>query len=375
MVLLSFAAGLVAAYGLQQGDPPEAGPLPVSIGRTAPASGDGLADAQPETTSTALTSEEQRTIEVFRNASNSVVNVTTLALRTDYFHLNVFRVPQGTGSGFIWDSGGHVVTNFHVIEGGDEFLVTLADGSEWEATVVGTAPNKDLAVLQIAAPTALLHPLPIGRSRGLQVGQRVLAVGNPFGLDQTLTTGVVSALGRELESPGGRTIHDVIQTDAAINPGNSGGPLLDSGGRLIGVNSAIYSPSGGSAGIGFAVPVDTVAKLVPQLIDQGKPVQPGIGVSLLSDYHSDRLDLKGIVIYDVVPRGPAARAGLKGLSRGRRGGVVAGDTIVEVNGKPVEDNDDLVYIFEEVGVGATVQLTVLRDAETRQVDVQLVELD
>jgi S1-C subfamily serine protease len=259
-----------------------------------------------------------------------------------------------------------------VIESGSAFTVTLPDQSDFEGDVVGVAPDKDLAVLKIKAPGSRLTPLPLGRSADLAVGQSVLALGNPFGLDNSLTVGIVSALGRELRSPGGRIIHDVIQTDAAINPGNSGGPLLDSRGRVVGVNSAIYSPSGASAGIGFAVPVDIVRRLVPQLIEHGKPVQPGIGITLLSDRMTDRMGLKGAVIYQVARDGPADRAGLEGARSGRSGRVTLGDLIVEVDGKKIERSDDLFDAFESAGVGATVDLTVERDGRRRHVSVKLV---
>ncbi|MFQ5700541.1 MAG: S1C family serine protease [Acidobacteriota bacterium] len=321
-----------------------------------------------------LSEEERRNIEVFRRASSSVVYITTLALQRDFFSLDLFQIPKGTGSGFIWDDKGRIVTNYHVIEDGNAYSVTLADNSEWDAKLIGVAPGKDLAVLAIDAPARRLVPLPLGRSSDLAVGQRVLAVGNPFGLDQTLTVGVVSALGRELTSPSGRTIHDVVQTDAAINPGNSGGPLLDSTGRIVGINSAIYSPSGGSAGIGFAVPVDTVSRLVPQLIEYGKLIQPGIGVRLLPDSLARRLDVDGVIIYEVAPRSPAARAGLEGISQSRFGRIVLGDRIVAVNNKPVDSNDDLMYAFENADVGATVTLTVVRDEKKREVKVKLIPL-
>src|SRR5216683_1527897 len=258
-----------------------------------------------------LSGEEKRDIEVFRRAQASVVFITSLALRRSLFSFDVQQIPQGTGSGFVWDRRGHIVTNFHVIQEGDAFAVTLSDQSEWEAKVAGVAPAKDLALLKINAPADRLIPLTVGASRGLLVGQRVLAVGNPFGLDHSLTVGVVSALGRELQSPNGRRIRDVIQTDAAINPGNSGGPLLDSTGRLIGVNAAIFSPSGAFAGIGFAVPVDTVARLVPQLISHGRIAQAGIGITLVPGRYNAQLGVDGIVIADVLPDGSAARAGLQ----------------------------------------------------------------
>jgi S1-C subfamily serine protease len=300
------------------------------------------------------------------------VYITSVALRRDFFSLDVFRVPQGTGSGFVWDRRGNVVTNYHVIEEGNEFSITLSDRTSWNAKVVGVAPDKDLAVLRIDAPASRLVPLTLGRSADLVVGQRVLAVGNPFGLDHTLTTGVVSALGRELRSPGGRTIHDVIQTDAAINPGNSGGPLLNSSGKLIGVNSAIYSPSGASAGIGFAVPVDTVRRLVPQLIEHGRPIQPDIGVVWLSDGVASRLGLEGGVIYEVAEGGPAAGAGLRGIRFNRWDRIALGDVVVAVNGRPVKSSDEILHEFESLGVGAAATLTVQRDGREREVRVTLV---
>jgi S1-C subfamily serine protease len=310
-----------------------------------------------------------------RRASSSVVNITSIDLQRDFFSLDVFEIPRGTGSGFVWDARGHIVTNFHVIEGGRRISVTLADQSEHEAEVVGWAADKDLAVLRIDAPSSRLSPLPLGRSSDLAVGQTVLALGNPFGLDHSLTVGVVSALGRELRSPNGRTIRDVIQTDAAINPGNSGGPLLDSQGRLIGVNSAIYSPSGAFAGIGFAVPVDTVRRLVPQLIEHGKPIQAGIGASLISDARARQLGLDGALILEVGRGTPAERAGLQGVRRGRNGRWELGDRIVAVNGEKIASADDLLHAFEQAGVGAGVTLTVERGETRRDVRLTLIALE
>jgi S1-C subfamily serine protease len=322
-----------------------------------------------------LTADETRNIEIFRRASKAVVNITNVGLQRDFWSLDVFEIQQGTGSGFIWDTQGHIVTNFHVIEGGRRFLVTLPDQTEHEADVVGYAADKDLAVLHVDAPARDLFPLPIGRSADLAVGQTVLAVGNPFGLDHSLTVGVVSALGRELGSPNGRTIRDVIQTDAAINPGNSGGPLLDSKGRLIGVTSAIYSPSGAFAGIGFAVPVDTVKRLVPQLIEHGKPIQAGIGASLIPDSRARQFGLDGAVISQVGQGTPAEKAGLEGVRRGRNGRWVLGDTIVAVDGKEVRNGDDLLHLFENAGVGGRVTLTVQRDKDRRTVPITLIALE
>ena len=321
-----------------------------------------------------LSPEERRTIDIFRRARPSVVFITSVALRRDLFTLDVQQIPSGTGSGFVWDREGHVVTNFHVIQQGDAFSVTLADQSEWDARVIGAAPEKDLAVLKIRAPRERLTPLTLGTSRTLLVGQHVYAVGNPFGLDHSLTTGVVSALGRELRSPSGRRIRDVIQTDAAINPGNSGGPLLDSGGRLIGVSTAIFSPSGASAGIGFAVPVDAVTRLVPQLITRGHAIQAGIGATFIPERFNAAIGVNdGVAIADVQSDGPAAKAGLKGaqLTRSRR--VVLGDRIVAVDGKPVRSEDDVRDAFEIAGVGATVTLSVVHQTTRRDVHVSLVQ--
>jgi S1-C subfamily serine protease len=353
-----FAAGLAARPASSQAPPAAKG------ARGAPVA------PLPE----GLTPEEQRNIEVFRRASVSVVFITKIAVRRDLFTMDVQQIPKGTGSGFVWDRQGHVVTNFHVIQDGNAFSVTLGDQSEWDAAIVGVAPEKDLAVLHITAPVDKLIPLAPGTSRNLLVGQRVLAVGNPFGLDHSLTVGVVSALGRELRSPAGRRIRDVIQTDAAINPGNSGGPLLDSSGRLIGVNTAIFSPSGASVGIGFAVPVDTVTRLVPQLIARGRAIQAGIGVALVPRQYVERLGIDGVVLAEVAPDGPAGRAGLEGLQPTSRGYAVR-DRIVAVDGKPVKTEDDLRDAFEAVGVGKTVTLTVVRGNARREVRVPLVQIE
>ena len=322
-----------------------------------------------------VTSEEKRDVEVFRRARASVVFITSLALRRSPLSFDVQQIPQGAGSGFVWDEDGHIVTNFHVTQQAQALSVTLADQSEWEARVAGAAPDKDIAVLRVKAPRERLVPLLRGSSQGLLVGQRVLAVGNPFGLDHSLTVGVVSALGRELRSPSGRRIRDVIQTDAAINPGNSGGPLLDSSGRLIGVNTAIYSPSGAFAGVGFAVPIDTVVRLVPQLIAHGRIATAGIGVSLIPARYNAQLGIDGVAIAEIMPNGPAARAGLQGAENARGGRVKLGDRIVLVDGKPIKDEDDLRDAFEAAGVGGTVTLTVARNSERRDVKIQLIAID
>ncbi len=319
-----------------------------------------------------LTAEEQAHIELFRRSSPSVVHITALGLQRDMFSMNVQQVPRGSGTGFVWDEQGHIVTNFHVIQGGNAVQVTLADQSSHAAQVVGAFPDRDLAVLKIAAPRDKLPPIAVGSSRDLLVGQRVYAIGNPFGLDQTLTLGVVSALGREIESFNNRTIRGVIQTDAAINPGNSGGPLLDSAGRLIGVNTQIASPSGASAGIGFAIPVDEVNRIVPRLIRDGRFTRPAVGVTAGPAALQRSLRLPpGIPLVQVQPGSPAARAGLQPFRRGARGEVIAGDVITAVNDQAVRDLDDMLTILEDLQPEQSVTLSVWRAGQTRRVAVPL----
>lgn len=317
-----------------------------------------------------LAADEQGTIELFRQSAPSVVYITSIALRRNLFSLNVYEIPQGTGSGFIWDKQGRIVTNYHVISDANRIEVTLADHTTWKAVLVGASADRDIAVLQISAPQEKLKPIIVGESDNLQVGQKVFAIGNPFGLDQTLTTGIVSALNREITADSGRTIHGVIQTDAAINPGNSGGPLLDSAGRLIGVNTAIYSPSGGSAGIGFAVPVSEVNRVVPQIIRNGKVIRPGLGVSMANKNLASELGIDGVLIINVQKGSTAEKAGLQGTKE-VPGGIVLGDIIVGVNGVQVSDYNGLRDELEKYQVGETVTLTIIRDKETRQVEVAL----
>ncbi|MEW6426584.1 MAG: trypsin-like peptidase domain-containing protein [Thermodesulfobacteriota bacterium] len=321
-----------------------------------------------------LADDERNTIDVFQRVSPSVVFITNVELRRNLFSLNVYEIPQGTGSGFIWDREGRVVTNYHVIEGASRVEVSMADGSTWKALVVGVAPDKDIAVLHISAPSEKLRVIPLGESSRLLVGQKVFAIGNPFGLDQTMTSGIVSALGREITAVTGRTIQDVIQTDAAINPGNSGGPLLDSAGRLIGINTAIYSPSGGSAGIGFAVPVDTVNRVVPEIIRYGRVIRPGIGVMVANENISRRLGLEGVLIISVQPGSRAAVAGLRG-TRQVGGDIILGDVIQTVNGVAVVDYNDFRNQLDRYKVGDEVRLGILRDNEMISVVVQLEEVN
>jgi S1-C subfamily serine protease len=322
-----------------------------------------------------LAADEQATIALFRNASPSVVYITTLTVKRDVFSLNLFEIPQGTGSGFVWDQEGHIITNFHVIQGASGAKVTLADNSTWDARLVGMAPDQDLAVLFIKAPKNRLQPIPMGTSADLQVGQKVFAIGNPFGLDQTLTTGIISALGREITAATGRTISGVIQADAAINPGNSGGPLLDSASRVIGVNTAIYSPSGASVGIGFAVPVDTVNRVVPQLIRHGRVIRPGLGVRIADDATARRLGLSGVLIIDVGKDSAAAAVGIRGTRREDQGRLVLGDIIVGVEADRVTSLDDLANALDKYKVGDTVTVAVLRDEERLTMPITLQALE
>jgi S1-C subfamily serine protease len=318
-----------------------------------------------------LAEDEKSTIALFKQASPSVVHITTLVERRSRYSLDVQRLPRGTGSGFIWDKAGHVVTNYHVIQGADAAQVTLGDQSTWKAALVGAYPDRDLAVLRIDAPPGVLVPITIGSSHDLQVGQKVFAIGNPFGLDQSLTTGVISALGREIESVTRRPIRDVIQTDAAINPGNSGGPLLDSAGRLIGVNTAIYSPSGTSAGIGFAIPVDEVFRIVPQLIQHGKVVRADIAAQLAPDQILRKAGRKGALVLHVQPDGPAAKAGLLPTRQDDDGRIRLGDIITALDGKEVTSAGQLQDELEKRAVGTVVELTVLRDGKEITLQVTL----
>ncbi|MFT7286064.1 MAG: S1-C subfamily serine protease [Halieaceae bacterium] len=320
------------------------------------------------------TEDEANTTEIFGKASPAVVYVTTTELRRrSRFSRDIMEVPRGSGSGFIWHESGLVVTNFHVIAGAIRLQVTLQDGSDLAAELIGSAPEKDLAVLRLLKPPEDLISLPLGDSTELSVGRKVLAIGNPFGLDTTLTTGVVSALGREIQAPGGRRIRGVIQTDAAINPGNSGGPLLNSLGQLVGVNTAIYSPSGASAGIGFAIPVNTVKEVVPQLISYGRMLRPIMGVELASDRSSRRMGIEGLPIVRVFPGLPAAEAGLRGAWRSSRGEVMLGDVIIAIDGTAVRNHDDYLAILEKHESGDRVEVSSRFAAEIRKTTVTLTE--
>lgn len=321
-----------------------------------------------------LAGDELATIELFKQASPSVAFITTVREMRDFSARGVAGVTAGTGSGFVWDKAGHVVTNYHVVQGANQAWVTLPDLGTYRARVVGAAPSYDLALLRIDASPSRLRPIPIGTAGDLQVGQKAFAIGNPFGLDQTLTTGVVSALGRTIPSITGRIIEDVIQTDAAVNPGNSGGPLLDSAGRLIGVNTAIYSPTEAYAGIGFAVPVDTVNRIIPQLLAHGQVTRPFMGVQIsepISRIVTERLGLRGVLVMGVEPGSPAEKAGLRGTTI-REGVVLPGDIILGAEGREIGTADQLFAILERYKPGQTVSFKVWREGEVREVAITLV---
>jgi len=323
--------------------------------------------AVPQITST----DEENNILIFQNASPATVFITNNQLRRDLFSLNVLEIPQGTGSGFIWSRDGYIVTNTHVVEGANSISVGIGTDVTYEAKLVGLAHSLDIALLKIDASNSPLTPLPLGDSSGLQVGQKVLAIGNPFGLDSTLTTGIISALGREISAPNGRRIRGVIQTDAAINPGNSGGPLLDSTGRVIGVNTAIIGPGGGSAGIGFAVPINSVAKVIPQLIEHGRSIRPVLGISLVRDGIAREMGVEGAIVLSVHRGGGAEKAGLIGVQRSRDGGLVIGDVILAIGTHQVADSDDLLNALEQYQPGGTVTVKTQRGGEERSFQVRL----
>jgi S1-C subfamily serine protease len=319
-----------------------------------------------------LAEDERSTIALFEAARVSVVSIATTERVFSPWTRNALNVPRGTGSGFVWDEVGHVVTNHHVIAGASGATVRLADGQAFAAALVGASPAHDLAVLRIGVAIDRPPPLPVGSSADLRVGQKVFAIGNPFGLDWTLTTGIISALNRELPGETGAVIQGLIQTDAAINPGNSGGPLLDSAGRLIGVNTAIFSPSGASAGIGFAVPVDAVNRVVPRLIATGRDVRPGLGVrteAQLNEALSARLGVRGVFVLDVVPGSAAAAAGMRPARLAPDGAFVLGDIITAVAGQPVSRVPDLLAALDRFRIGEVIGLTIQRGGERLDLEV------
>jgi S1-C subfamily serine protease len=337
---------------------------------------DGGRDATPRAVVARgdLASDEQSTIELFERSRDSVVFITTRQQVQDFWTRNVLSVPRGTGSGFMWDDAGHVITNFHVIQGASEATVRLADGRDYKAGLVGVSPAHDIAVLRIGVGFKRPPPVPVGTSEDLKVGQKVFAIGNPFGLDWTLTTGIISALDRSLPSDSGPTIDHLIQTDAAINPGNSGGPLLDSAGRLIGINTAIFSPSGASAGIGFAVPVDTVNRVVPQIIRQGRYIRPALGIEIddrLNQRIGRMLQTEGVFVLRVASGSAAEAAGLRGARMARDGSFVPGDVIVGIEGQAVSGVGEMLGRLDDFSVGDTVRLDLLRDGQKVSIPVTL----
>jgi len=313
-----------------------------------------------------LTPEEKGTIAIFRHNNPSVVYISTVKRVINIWTRDISEVPSGTGTGFLWDNKGHIITNYHVIENNKTARVRLNNKKSYTARVIGRSKRHDIAVLKLDGIKSLPRPIQPGSSKSLIVGQKVYAIGNPFGLDHTLTTGIISALGRTIKN---KTLNmdDLIQTDAAINPGNSGGPLLDSAGRLIGMNVAIYSPSGASAGIGFAIPVDKVNRVVPNLIKHGRYIRPHVGITANDTANKlliKELGIKGLLILEVEPDSPADKSGLID-SKLVNGDLILGDVIQGINGKTVEDLNDFLDIIEQYQINDTVMLEVLRQGKTK----------
>ncbi|KAK9820272.1 hypothetical protein WJX72_008397 [[Myrmecia] bisecta] len=347
---------------------------------TTPATQEMKMPERTEETVSELSADELSAVRLFQDNTPTVVNIANIGERQNYLRMDVQKIPQGMGSGFVWDTKGHIVTNFHVIKGAADVKVALIDQSVYPATLVGGDPDKDVAVLQLQAPPEKLRelkPVSLGNSSRLLVGQKVFAIGNPFGLDHTLTQGIVSGLGRELATPGyrGVPIRNVIQTDAAINPGNSGGVLLDSKGRLIGINTAIADPSGrgASSGVGFAIPIDTVTGLVEQILTYGRVVRPVLGITIAPPQAVSQLGLEGVLVLDVPEGSPASKAGFKGTFRDGGGRLVLGDIITGIDGRPVKVQKDLFEILDDCKVGQKIEVDVLREGRQRKVPVTLGE--
>ncbi len=325
-----------------------------------------------------LLEDEKNTVSVFENTVKSVVNVTNIKkARRSYFDYDATDIPVGAGTGFVWDKSGHIITNYHVIEGGDSFLITFhGDKKQYKAKLIGKVSNKDIAVLKLIERPKDLYPISTGYSKGLKVGQKTMAIGNPFGLDHTITSGIISALERKIMGIGNVKIYGMIQTDASINPGNSGGPLLNSRGQLIGMNTVIYSKSGSSAGIGFAVPVDIIKRVVPDLIKNGKVTRPGIGIGPASEYQKARLGIdKGIVVLYVDPDGGAGKAGVQGFTRDQYGRHYSGDIILAIDKKKVDTIDDIYHVLENYKVGDIVKADILRDGKIITKEIKLIPIN
>ncbi|MBC7531084.1 MAG: trypsin-like peptidase domain-containing protein [Oligoflexus sp.] len=322
-----------------------------------------------------LLEDERNTIDIFSRISARVVNVSNLRYaRQGFFSFDVTEVPVGTGSGFIWDDNGYIVTNYHVIQNADRLTVSFKNGKTLAAKIVGAEPRKDIAVIRVKLDGQhSFESMPLADSSKLQVGQKAVAIGSPFGLDQTLTKGVISALGRSIPGIGGVQIRDMIQTDASINPGNSGGPLLDSRGYLLGMNTMIFSESGSSAGIGFAVPSSTINRIVTQIIKNGRVVQVGIGIEHFDNNINRQLNIEGVIIRAVTAGGAGAKAGLRGTQRTRNGEIILGDVIVGIEDKKIRSYDDLYNALESFQVGETVRVSFIREARKQTVTVQLID--
>lgn len=328
----------------------------------------------------ALTLDEEVNIKIYQEMSSGVVNITTTTISYDFFFN---PIPEsGTGSGSVLDKKGHILTNYHVVENARKLEVTLFDGSKWEAKLIGADPSNDLAVIKIKAPQEKLKPIPFGDSSNLKVGQKAIAIGNPFGLERTLTVGIVSSLGRTLRAVNGRLMRGIIQTDAAVNPGNSGGPLLDSSGKMIGITTAIFSPVGANIGIGFAIPVNTAKKIVPQLIDKGRVSRPWLGITG-QDINADMANLlklpsAGILVAKVEKGSPADKAGIRGgkdyVMIGNLRIIIGGDMIVAINGRAIKNMDQVVEEIESMSIGQSVELTIIRDKKSKVVRVTLAEM-
>ncbi len=318
---------------------------------------------------------EENNINVYNKVVPSVVNVSSVQ-QARTWEYGTIEVPRGAGTGFVWDRAGHIITNYHVVAGGKKFYVSFyKDKKQYEAELVSGEKNKDIAVLRLKKKPSKLIPINPGKSSTLQVGQGAMAIGNPFGLDHTVTAGIISALGRQIESIGGAKIRDVIQTDAAINPGNSGGPLVNTNGELIGMNTMIISKSGSSAGLGFAVPVDTITRIVNEIIRYGEVKRPGIGITLIHPGIQKQFDVKkGIVIGGVIPGGPAQKAGITGMKRDQRGRYYIGDIILEVAGKKVNNFDDIYHALEKFRIGDEIEVLYLRDGKENKTKIKLSKL-
>lgn len=336
------------------------------------------AQAQPLVREKSMMLEnESNTIKIFQENVSSVVNVSNIRLaRRGFFDLDPMEIPTGAGSGFIWDKQGHIVTNFHVIANGESFLVSFnQDPKQYEAILVGSEPRQDIAVLKLKELPSQLKPIKAGDSKSLQVGQKAMAIGNPFGLDHTITEGIVSALDREILGIGDVKIRGMIQTDSSINPGNSGGPLLDSKGEVIGMNTMIYSKTGTSAGIGFAVPISSINRIVPQIIKHGKVIRPGLGIGVLPDHQRRRFGVEtGIIVTFLDEKGPAAKAGIQGISQDRRGRYFLGDVVVGIDDNKIDNFDDIYHVLDQYKIGDEVEVSLMRDGKLKKVKLKLTEI-